>query len=207
MAETRTLRRGGDRGLGRRLTRKRQGAPAIVTADKLRRTAESYVARFSSSAEQLRRVLMRRVERSARAHGTDREEGARMADAIVARYLDLRLIDDSAFARSRAAGLFNRGEAPGAIRQRLAAQGVGAEDIEAALDHLLSETEDAGTYDDLAAKAAIRFARRSRIGPFRRQPADADGKRRELARMARRGFGLEIARRIVYAETEEELER
>jgi regulatory protein len=205
MAQARTLRRGGDRGLGRRLSGKRQG-PAKATPASLRRAAESYVARFASSAEQLRRVLMRRVERSARAHDTDREAGAAEVGKIIDRYRELGLIDDAAFARSRAAGLFGRGESPSAIRRRLMLQGVGETDIDDALAHLLDDSEDAHTIDDLADEAAIRFARRSRIGPFRRQPADADGKRRELARLARRGFGLEIAKRIVYAETEEDLE-
>lgn len=185
--------------------KQRRRAPAPVTAETIKRAAENYVARFASSAAQLKTVLMRRVERSARHHGTDPEKGEALADEIVTRYIRLGILDDTAFARSRALSLFRRGDTPQAIRYRLLQQGVAESDIDAALDNLLEETPEADSQSDLEFTAAITFARRSRIGPFRRKPADDDLKRRELARMARRGFGFDIAKKVVYAETEEEL--
>ena len=65
---------------------KRRRMPLKATSNRLERVALHYLERYSSSSENLRRVLMRRVERSARAHGTDREEGAAAIDAIVTKF-------------------------------------------------------------------------------------------------------------------------
>jgi len=58
--------------------------PKKATATHLGNVALWYLQRFAASADSLRKVLMRRVEKSARAHGTDREEGAPASP----RYLD-----------------------------------------------------------------------------------------------------------------------
>ena len=51
--------------------------PRRVTAQYLENAALHYLQRFASSSASLRRVLMRKVDRSAQAHGTDPAEGAR----------------------------------------------------------------------------------------------------------------------------------
>lgn len=179
--------------------------PPVANAETLRRAAERYVARYASSAEQLRRVLNRRVLRSAHEHDTDPEEGARIADEIVSRYVRLGILDDAAFARGRTAALFRRGASAGAIRGRLTQQGLEAEDIENAIRHLLAETPEIDTVPDMDRAAAVSYARRSRLGPFRRKPVDADQRQREMARLARRGFSYEVAKWIIDAETEDDL--
>ena len=68
--------------------------PKKATARHLENVALWYLQRFAASAESLRRVLLRRVEKSARAHGTDREEGAALVENIVARFRASGLIDD-----------------------------------------------------------------------------------------------------------------
>ncbi len=45
--------------------------------------------------------------------------------------------------------------------------------------------------------AARTYARRRRIGPWRAEPADADARRKELAKLARRGFSYDVAQRVV----------
>src|SRR5690349_7955972 len=83
----------------------------------LERWALGYLARYSSSAENLRRVLIRRVRRHA-------PEAALLAraqiDAIVARYRESGLLDDAAYAAGRVTSLHRRGDSLRAIRARLA---------------------------------------------------------------------------------------
>ena len=54
--------------------------PRKVTLKSLENAALFYLQRYATSTENLRRVLMRRVDRSARAHSTDREEGSCFVD-------------------------------------------------------------------------------------------------------------------------------
>ena len=49
-----------------------------------------YLGRYASSSANLRRVLMRKVERAAAAHGADPAEGAKLVEDLIARYLALR---------------------------------------------------------------------------------------------------------------------
>ena len=65
----------------RRQTPQKRRLPRQATAAYLENAALHYLERFASSSANLRRVLMRKVARSARAHGTDPAEGAGLVDA------------------------------------------------------------------------------------------------------------------------------
>jgi regulatory protein len=173
--------------------------PRKVSADYLERAALHYLERYASSAANLRRILMRRVQKSAEAHGTDPEDGAQMVDALIARYRTSGLLDDAGYSRMRAESLHRRGSSARMTRMKLAAKGVAADDIDAALD-ALSETV---SEPDLA--AAVNYARRRRIGPWRTQNR-SEYRDRDLAALARQGFGYEIASRVVDASDNETLE-
>jgi regulatory protein len=151
----------------------------------LDRWALHYLGRYASSAENLRRVLMRRVRR--RFPGAA-EQARSLIDALVDRYRASGLIDDAAYAAARSESLNRRGESLRAIRARLAAKGVAGEDLSNALAGL----DAAAPHPDLA--AACSFARRRRLGPFRRAAADHA---RELGAFARAGFSRRIAEAVL----------
>lgn len=176
--------------------------PRKVTAQSLQNAALFYLQRFATSAENLRRVLMRRVDRSARLHGTDRDEGATLVAELVARYRGAGLLDDEAYARARAESLHRRGVPANGIRARLRHKGVGDDDIAVALASL----DDAGAGDTDAA-AAVNLARRRRLGPFRAAAERAAKRDKDLASLARAGFSWDLARRIIDAATPEDIER
>ncbi|HJU19148.1 MAG TPA: RecX family transcriptional regulator, partial [Stellaceae bacterium] len=95
--------------------------------------ALQYLERFASSAENLRRVLLRRARRRG---VTDRErlrEIAALIDALIARYVAAGLLDDAAYAAGRALSLQRRGHSRRAIRARLTQKGIAAADATAAL--------------------------------------------------------------------------
>ncbi len=178
-------------------TRKRK--PRKVTTKSLERAALFYLERFATSAENLRRVLMRRVERSVHFHGTDREAGAGLVDGLVARYLASGLLDDRAYAEGRVRTMRRRGSSARLIRLKLRQKGV-ADDVVAGA--LADHAED-GTDPEAAAAAAL--ARRRRLGPFR-PPAERQEKReKDLAALARAGFSYDMARRVIEAPSPEDL--
>jgi regulatory protein len=171
--------------------------PAVAPGD-LEKAALKYLERYSSSAENLRRVLMRKILRAAHAGVIERAEGSARVDAVVGRLMDRRLIDDKAYAEGRARSLSRQGRSRARIGQSLAAKGVDAEEVEAALRGLAEEGQT-----DTA--AAARFAKRRRLGPFRpakERPARRD---RDIAALGRAGFSFAIARQVVDAEDPETL--
>src|SRR4051794_19638712 len=139
-----------------------------IDAALLEEWALSYLGRYASTAENLRQVLRRRVRRRLMAEGSrDRESAASagpLIDALVARYRETGLVNDAAYAAGRARSGVARGRSLRRIAAGLAAKGVGAADTAAAIAGLRDEAAD----PELA--AAIAFARRRRLGPFRRDP-------------------------------------
>lgn len=172
-------------------------ADARIDAALIERWALAYLGRFASSAENLRRVLRRRVRKRLLGDRDALAAGDAAIDALIARYRGSGLVDDAAYAVGRARSRLRRGQSLRTIQAGLAAKGIGAEDAAAAIGAL---HEDGNP--DLA--AAVAFARRRRIGPFRRAapaaggPEDERGDRgKTLAAFARAGFARTVAEAVL----------
>src|SRR5690606_22299386 len=83
--------------------------PRKVTPAYLRRAAMAYLERYAASAEQLRRILTRKVETRCRARGEDPEIFQDEIAAVVATCRRIGLIDDVRYAESRVSSLRRRG--------------------------------------------------------------------------------------------------
>ncbi len=176
--------------------------PKPATPERLERAALHYLERYASSAENLRRVLMRRVYRSAELHGTDAAAGEKAVSDLIDRYRRAGLLDDKAYATARAAGLHRQGKSARAIRQTLSLKGVEEDTVTAALEEL---REEVGSETDLA--AAVNYARRRRIGPWRPEENREPNRERDLAALGRQGFSYDIARKVIEAGTPDDLDR
>jgi len=165
----------------------------------LQAAALSYLERYSSSTENLRRVLMRRVKKACRDNEDAQEaiELAAIVDAIVERYVASGLVDDRAFARGRAATLARRGDSRRAIVHKLRGKGVADTDARAALDDIA----DGATPDAVDLESAWNYARKRRLGPYRLDPEIREARReKDLAALCRRGFSYGIASAVIRAE-------
>lgn len=179
---------------------RKKSAPRKVTAKSLENAAVYYLQRFASSSANLRRVLMRRVERSARFHGTDRDEGVGMVDGLIRRFTENGLLDDRAYAEMLAGSRHRHGASIRSIFAKLKQKGLDAELIRAALAALADETNE----PELA--AALTLARRRRLGPFRPKSGRDALRDKDLAALARAGFGYDTALKVIDAATAQELE-
>jgi regulatory protein len=173
-----------------RPSRGKQRGP--LTKAYLERAALHYLERYASSVEGLRRVLLRRVDKAAREDRGDPAEAAPWVEEIVARFAASGLVDDRSFAEGRAASLRRRGESARRIALKLREKGVDGELIGAVL-----EEEDGPDREAAEFAAACRFARRRRLGPLRDPAERADRRDRDMAALARAGFSLDVARRVL----------
>jgi len=163
--------------------------PGQVTTAYLQRAALAYLERFASSAETLRRVLTRKVRRRCRLRGEDAEAFLPMVEEVVRRSVASGLLDDRRYAQGRVAGLRRCGASARAIGAKLAAKGVSRETVAAAI----------GEDERSEAEAAWALARRRRLGPYR--PGERGAFReKDLAAMARAGFGFALARSVIDGE-------
>ena len=166
----------------------RKHAPRKATPKYLENAALYYLSRYSTSTENLRRVMMRKVMRSAKHHGTDVEDGAALIEAMIGRFLGSGLLDDWAYARTRADSLHRRGNSARVIRGKLKQKGVDDNVIAAALDARGEDTE---------LTAAVTLAKRRRLGPFAVKPPNSEQREKHLAALARAGFSYDVAQRVI----------
>jgi regulatory protein len=182
----------------------RRPGPKPATPERLERVALFHLERFASSAANLRRVLMRRVLRSAQVHGTDPAAGAAAVEALIQRFLGAGMLDDKVYAEARAARLHRRGASARKIAASLAEKGIDRDLIETTLDEDDSESgHTARPGGDLTAAAAL--ARRRRLGPYRPPDKRAEFRQKDMGTFARAGFGRSIAERVLNAESPEAL--
>ncbi len=195
-----SLSRSKDGHSGPAKTRAKGREPRRATASYLRNSALHYLERYATSSAHLRRLLTVKVARSAAAHGTDAAAGAADVEALIGRLEHMGLLDDDQFARAKARTLHQRGNSARAIHAALREKGIDADLIEAALGSLREETAQ----PELA--AALVYARKRRLGPYRTEETRADTRDRDLAALGRRGFSYDLARRVIDAADPGELE-
>lgn len=160
-------------------------APPQLDRTRLNELALAYAARFATSAGKLSTYLKRKV----RERGWSGEDDALSAvAAVVARMVELRYVDDEAFAQARGSGLLRRGYGARRIDETLRAAGV-SEDMRGAARGSERERRE----------AALTMARKRRFGPFGNSACDPVRREKQVAALLRAGHPLASARELVNA--------
>jgi len=174
--------------------------PRKITESSLRNIALYYLQRYASSRENLKRVLMRRVYRAAQFHETDISEAEIWVDTLVDSLAKSGAVDDRLYAEGRMRALFRRGTSPRTIANRLREKGVADELIEQTLSVLKQESADPNFL------AAVKLAKRRRLGPYQPIERREDRKTKDLSALARAGFDYQTANKVIFADSVDELE-
>jgi regulatory protein len=174
-----------------------------MTEAALLEAALDYLARYAASTTRLRRVLERRVRR----RSADRNvlDAARKTIAeVIAKLTAKGLLEDGRYASTRAESLTRQGRSRRWIEAKLSADGVASPLIRDAIEAL------PGSPARSELGAAIAFAKRRRLGPYRtpkrrsREELKALASK-ELAALARAGFDHRTARIVLDAGSAETL--
>jgi regulatory protein len=166
-----------------------------LNGERLEQLALHYAGRYATTRAKLAAYLHRKLrERGWDAAG--KGEGAADVEALVARFAELRYVDDGAFAMMRTASLSRRGYGARRVEENLRAAGIDEAEREAAREQ--AEREQM--------RAAEAFARKRRIGPFAAEAADRDTQQKQIAAFLRAGHGFDLARRFVQARPGEAVE-
>ncbi len=163
--------------------------PPNVTRVGLEGAALRYLERFDCSVARLRKVLMERVGKAARAGVEEAAAAPAIVEQLLERYLSSGLINDQRFAKNFADRARERGTSRRMIEQKLRARGISSDVVQ----ELLPRNESA--QGEL--EAAQAFARRRRLGPHRKAETREEYKRKDLMAMARAGFSFDVASRAL----------
>ena len=167
--------------------RVRRPRPPLDSA-RLDELALAYVGRFATTRAKLSTYLKRKIAERGWAGGRPAE-----IDSVVGRLERLGYVDDAAYALAKSRSLTGRGYGERRVRQALRAAGVGEEHSLQAREHASAE----------AVEAALRFARRRRLGPFGGGVGGGDERavrERALAAMIRAGHDFALSKAILALE-------
>lgn len=150
---------------------------------RLNELALRYVGRFATTRAKLRSYLARKI----RERGWEGEREPDVA-AIAERFAEQGYVNDASYALSKSQALTGRGFGKRRVAEALRAAGIDEEDGAAAQEHA----------DEEAVSAALKFARRRRVGPYADSaPRDPRDKEKALAAMIRAGHRFELAKAIL----------
>ena len=156
-----------------------------LNAHALNELALAYVGRFATTRAKLTIYLKRKV----RERGWD-DVSPPDLEQLVSRFSASGLVDDAAYALSKSRSLAERGYGAARLRQTLRAAGVADEDATSARE----------LADEAKVEAALRFARRRRLGPFAATRPDRASREKAIAAIVRAGHGFALAAAIVDCE-------
>ncbi|MGD9638807.1 MAG: regulatory protein RecX [Alphaproteobacteria bacterium] len=169
-----------------------------LSAEKLQKIALFYLSRYEATEKSLKDVLKRRIEK-AKNNGIDVQNAENSINNIISKMKEYNYLSDERYAENKVKELFAKGKSKKIIEQKLALKGIKSETI----SKVLSSLDDANNYNtDFI--AAVNFARKKKIGPFRKKLLENSIKK-ELGKMARGGFDYETSKKIVLAATESDL--
>ncbi|MEJ8476890.1 regulatory protein RecX [Roseibium algae] len=159
----------------------------LPTEDRLTRSAVHYLQRYATSAENLRRVLNRKVMRAAQFHERSPSDFDEMIETVVTKCKRSGMVDDAKYAEIKVASQRRRGQSQRHIEAKLRAKGVPASVVVTAI-----EAQETSDFD-----AALVLARKRKIGPWRIKGLREDHRDKDLAILCRAGFSFDVARRII----------
>ncbi len=160
-----------------------------------------YLQRFAASTSQFQRVMLGKIDKSCRTHPElDREECRKWLAALTETFQRAGLLNDELYTTGAVRSLRQRGLSTRAIEARMAVKGVPA-----ALVKKILQDIDGLHENDANLVAALRQARKRRIGPYLPpgKEASPEAQDKHLSAMARAGFDFETAQKALKMDREE----
>jgi regulatory protein len=181
----------------------------IPTPAYLANVALAYLGRYAATEASFRRVLENRLRRAAMQNAVfaaDRAAQKALREAIeklVEKYKTAGVLNDAAYAEMKIGSLRRSGGSARRISQKLQVKGVKAPIIAAAFEE---EVEREG--EGRERKAALLFAKKKGLGPYRKEGArkkldEAAQKKKDIAAFLRAGFSYDLVKEVLGADPED----
>ncbi len=167
----------------------KKSIPKIPTKARLLNIALYYLQRFETSTDNLRKVLIRRIDKYAFFDKEyDKSDALTWVEEILVEFNDKNYINDDRYSNIKVNSLINQGKSKKYIESKLMQKGINSSLIQQTLSNI--------EYDEL--EVATKFATKKKIGKFR-----IDEEKRKLflqkdfATLIRAGFSYDIAKQLV----------
>jgi len=171
--------------------------PRKITPKYLENSAMYYLERFSSSSENLRQVMKRKIYKSCKFYGDDNiSEKEEWLSDLINKFQRIGYLNDESYALSKIRGYRYSGDSKKKIISKLASKGVSADII----NNSLTAVDEEMFEEDGEIESARKYIRKRRFGKYRTKEVDDKTLSKELASLARAGFNYDIAKSVLEEE-------
>ena len=180
--------------------KKRPRKPVEPTPKWLRDQALRYLNRFPATSHKMVKHLLNKAAPQMEHFDISEEKLTADVEKVVADLIKAGFINDREFAASKARIMARQGRSVAQIGVKLQEMAFSEEDQVQALDELGDDRKE------LDRRAAARFVKRRRFGPYKPEETRGERRNKELASLARQGFSYDVATLVVDAGSVEVIE-
>lgn len=168
-----------------------------ISLSYLENSGAYYLERFPASIAQFRKVMEQKIYKSCKDHpDQSREASIALLDQVVEKFVKLGYLNDRSYASALLYSLEQRGLSRMRMQLTMRNKGIPADLIEETLPE---------KSNNLDKKAALRWAKKKRLGPFALKEKE-NNQQRSLASLARAGFSYDIAQWVTSLEQDTALD-
>jgi regulatory protein len=184
--------------------------PRKISKNYLQNAGLYYLQRFTASEGHFKTVLRRKIDRSLKEHGTpELAECLTWLDEVASSFVEAGYLDDTRYVKGLVASLQLRGRSVSQMRARLKKAQIAPDLMEEAIAAHLSAVSEVMNVKDMPSNwpqdtseiveyiAALKCAKRRRIGPFSVLARTEKPHDKAMAMLARSGFSYEVAQTIL----------
>lgn len=179
---------------------KRPRKPVEPTPKWLRDQALRYLNRFPATSHKMAQHLFRKAAPQLEHFDLSEEKLTEDITKVVADMIKAGFINDAEFAASKARIMARQGRSVAQIGLKLQEMEFSEADQAQALDALGDDKHE------LDRRAAARFVKRRRFGPYKPEETRGERRNKELASLARQGFSFDVATLVIDAESVDVIE-
>ena len=179
---------------------KKPKIPRKISESYLHNSGLYYLERFAASKKHFKFVMKRKCRRSCMHHeNQDYDICADMVDALADKFEKSGLLDDDLYTNGLVTSLRRKGLSRSAIINKMRVKGIETDRTMDALNKLDNDNNE--NSDDAEKKAALRLARKKKIGPY--FIGEEQNIKKSLGIFARAGFSYQIAQTILNIDIDE----
>ena len=161
-----------------------------ATIDEIRNYAYSYLEKYSSSKQQLRTYLFKKLIKKNQKI-SNKKESFNLIDTVISSLADQKLLSDKIYSDAKSRVFLRRGYSLNKIRYNLIKKGIDEKYIRASISKIKENESDPDFF------SAIKMCKRRRIGPNREESNRPLFYKKDISILARSGFSYEISKRVL----------
>ena len=167
-----------------------------ATIDEIRNFAYSYLEKYSSSKQQLKTHLFKKLIKK-KYRISSKKEIFNLIDSVVATLVDQKLLSDRYYSDAKSKAFLRRGYSLNKIRYNLIKKGIDQKYIKASISKIKENESDPDFF------SAIKICKRRRIGASREEGNRPLFYKKDISILARSGFSYEISKKVLEIPKEE----